>query len=295
MVVEALAERFSGKVVVVTGAASGIGRSTALRFLAEGAKVVVADLNEAGLEETAKLAGARASEAVVMKLDVAEEADHLRLRRTVMKDLGRFDVMVNAAGISGSLDEIIHCRVQDWDRTVAVLMRGVFLGIKHAALAMMRQPEGGAIVNISSVAALCGSGGGFAYSAAKAGVVSLTQTSSVELARSKIRVNAICPGWILTPMVVLGDPDEVRRLAPKSQPLATCGEPEDIAGIVAFLASNDARFVTGATITADGGALAEGPGFYTSGNNPLGNHVSGHFKSHRMRHADAPVETPKEP
>jgi NAD(P)-dependent dehydrogenase (short-subunit alcohol dehydrogenase family) len=282
--------RFAEQVVVVAGAATGIGRSTALRFLSEGARVVFGDVNEAAVYETiASLEPSQAARAVFMQLDVAEEADHIRLRRMLQKDFGRLDVLVNNAAISGSADKVIHCRVQDWDRTVAVNLRGVFLGIKHAALMMTRQPEGGAIINISSVAAVCGSGGGLAYSAAKAGVINLTQTTAVELGPSKVRVNCICPCWILTPMVMVGDPGEIRRLAGESQPLPYPGEPEDVAGVAAFLASNDARFMTGATMMVDGGAMAEGPGFHT-GLSELGRYVDAQMGVDRRRHFDVPAE-----
>lgn len=282
--------RFADRVVVVAGAATGIGRATALRFLAEGARVVFGDVNEAAMQETISgLHPDLASRATPVRLDVAEEADHIRLRRMLQKDFGRLDVLVNSAAISGSADEVIHCRVQDWDRTVAVNLRGVFLGIKHAALMMIRQPEGGSIVNISSVAGVCGSGGGLAYSAAKAGVINLTQTTAVELGPSKVRVNCICPCWILTPMVMVGDPNEVRRLAHQSQPLPYPGEPEDVAGVAAFLSSNDARFMTGTTMMVDGGAMAEGPGFHT-GLSELGRYVDAQMGVNHRRHFDVRTE-----
>jgi NAD(P)-dependent dehydrogenase (short-subunit alcohol dehydrogenase family) len=281
-----LPQRFANRVAVVTGAGSGIGRAIALRLLDEGATVVFTDVNEVALQQTlAALPADDLDRSRSFRLDVSEEADHLKLRRWLTKEFGRFDVLVNCAGIAGSGDEVIHCRVQDWDRTMAVDLRGVFLGIKHAALVMIRQPEGGAIVNIASVAALCGAAGGLAYSAAKAGVINLTQTTAVELGPSRVRVNAICPGFILTPILAGGSADEMQRMAPDSQPLPYLGEPEDIAGVAAFLASDDARYITGATIVADGGGMAEGPGYY-AGRNPLGNFVKQQLGKDHARHFD---------
>ncbi len=266
--------RFAGRAAIVTGAGSGIGRAAAMRLVDEGARVVLADVNdEAAARVRSEFESEGRGESVrTFHCDVSEEADVMRLTRFAAKEFGRLDVMVNNAGFGGAFGRLVDTRVQDFDRTIAVLLRGVFLGIKHAAQVMIRQGTGGAIVNRSSIAALCGTGGGAAYSAAKAGVVSLTQSAAVQLASHRIRVNVVCPGWVLTPLIVRGDPDEIRAASKEGQPWPQSADPEQIASVVAFLASDDAEFVTGASLVADGGAMAEGPGFY-SGHHPFGNLV----------------------
>ena len=253
--------RLSGKVAVITGGASGMGRATALRFLEEGASVVVADLNDAtGKEflESASQAG-HAARVRFARTDVAEEADVASMIDLAVRDFGRLDVVFNNAGIGGAFGPVTNLEVEDWDFTFAVLVRGVFLGIKHGARAMRRQGSGGSIINTASVAGLSGGSGPLCYSAAKAAVVNLTRAAAVELAPDKIRVNAICPGGILTPLVHRGSPDALRPRLQAMQPWPEAGEGEHIAGAALFLASDDARFVTGEPLVVDGGLTAAGP------------------------------------
>ena len=253
--------RLSGKVAVITGGASGMGRATALRFLEEGASVVVADLNDAtGKEflESASQAG-YAARVRFARTDVAEEADVASMIDLAMRDFGRLDVVFNNAGIGGAFGPVTNLEVEDWDFTFAVLVRGVFLGIKHGARAMKRQGSGGSIINTASVAGLSGGAGPLCYSAAKAAVVNLTRAAAVELAPDRIRVNAICPGGILTPLVHRGSPDALRPRLQAMQPWPEAGEGEHIAGAALFLASDDARFVTGEPLVVDGGLTAAGP------------------------------------
>jgi len=253
--------RLSGKVAVITGGASGMGRATALRFLEEGASVVVADLNDAtGKEflESASQAG-YAARVRFARTDVAEEADVASMIDLAVRDFGRLDVVFNNAGIGGAFGPVTNLEVEDWDFTFAVLVRGVFLGIKHGARAMKRQGSGGSIINTASVAGLSGGSGPLCYSAAKAAVVNLTRAAAVELAPDKIRVNAICPGGILTPLVHRGSPDALRPRLQAMQPWPEAGEGEHIAGAALFLASDDARFVTGEPLVVDGGLTAAGP------------------------------------
>jgi NAD(P)-dependent dehydrogenase (short-subunit alcohol dehydrogenase family) len=256
-----MAGRLEGKVAVITGGASGMGRATALRFLAEGARVVVADLNDATGKEFLETAAAdgHARDVRFIRTDVAEEADVAAMIGHAVSEFGRVDVVFNNAGLGGAFGPVTDLEVEDWDFTFAVLVRGVFLGIKHGARAMKRQGDGGSIINTASVAGLSGGAGPLCYSAAKAAVVNLTRSASLELAPDKIRVNAICPGGILTPLIHRGSPDAARPRMKELQPWPEVGEGEHIAGAALFLSSDDARFVTGEALVVDGGLTAAGP------------------------------------
>jgi len=254
-----MAKRFDGRVAVVTGGGNGIGRASVLRLCAEGARVVVADLNEETGAETARLVAAGGGgEAVFVRTDVTREADVEAAIACASDRFGRIDVVFNNAGIAGAFGPITHLRVEDFDFTMAVLLRGVFLGMKHAARAMKAQGDGGVILSTASVAGLSGGEAPQAYSAAKAAVINLTRAVAVELAPDRIRVNAICPGGINTPLLHRGAPDAMAARLAGAQPWPEHGRPEDIAGAVAWLASDDARFVTGAAIVVDGGLTAAG-------------------------------------
>jgi NAD(P)-dependent dehydrogenase (short-subunit alcohol dehydrogenase family) len=248
----------AGRVAVVTGGASGIGRATVLRFLAEGASVVAGDLNADNGERLLDDADAPDRLAFV-RADVAEEADVEALVATAVDRFGGLDVMFNNAGVGGAFGPLTETTVEDWDRTFAVLTRGVFLGIKHAARVMIERGSHGSIVNTASVAGLGGGAGPIAYSAAKAAVVNLTYNAAVELARHHIRVNAICPGLIFTPLALGRNEEQVRAAMPTLQPWPEEGRPEDIAGLALYLAGPDSVFVTGEAIRADGALLAAGP------------------------------------
>ena len=256
--------RLENKVAIVTGGASGMGRATVQRFLAEGARVVVADLNEENgvdlLDELAR--GGQADRADFVRTDVAVEADVRRMVERAVERFGGLDVLFNNAGLGGAFGPITEIEVEHWDYTFAVLVRGVFLGIKHGARAMIEAGRGGSIINTASVAGLCGGAGPQAYSAAKAAVVNLSETTAVELGPHRIRVNSICPGGILTPLMHQGDPERATRTMLEIQPYPRAGEGRDIAGAALFLASDDAEFVTGESITVDGGLMAGGPRLY---------------------------------
>jgi len=253
--------RLQGKVAVITGGASGMGRATALRFLGEGASVVVADLNDAtGKEflESASQAG-YAKQVRFVRTDVSEEADVVRMIDTAVSDFGKVDIVFNNAGLGGAFGPVTNIEVEDWDFTFAVLVRGVFLGIKHGARAMKRQGAGGSIINTASVAGLSGGSGPLCYSAAKAAVVNLTRAAATELAPDRIRVNAICPGGILTPLVHRGNPEAVKPRLAALQPWPEAGEGEHIANAALFLASEESRFVSGEPLVVDGALTAAGP------------------------------------
>ncbi len=256
-----MAGRLDGKVAVITGGASGMGRASALRFLEEGARVVVADLNEASGKETLELAAKQGAERRIrfQRADVSREADVAAMIDVAEREFGRLDCVWNNAGIGGALGKVTETEVEDWDFTFAVLVRAVFLGIKHGARAMQARGEGGSILNTASVAGLSGGAGPLCYSAAKAAVVNLTRAAAVELAEHRIRVNAICPGGILTPLVHRGFPEQAAERMKSMQPWPEAGQGEHIAGAALFLASDDARFVTGEALVVDGGLTAAGP------------------------------------
>jgi NAD(P)-dependent dehydrogenase (short-subunit alcohol dehydrogenase family) len=253
--------RLENRVAVITGGASGMGRSTVLRFLAEGASVVVADYNAVTGEETLGLARAagHGDRVAFVRTDVAREADIEAMIDHAVSRFGRLDVLFNNAGVGGAIGPLTETTVEDWDYTFDVLAKGVFLGIKHGARVMKAQGEGGAIINTASIAGLSGDAGPLVYSAAKAAVISLSKSAAVELAPHRIRVNAICPGFIATPLAGGGDPERIREAFARSQPWPETGSGEHVAGAALFLASDDATFVTGEALIVDGGLTAAGP------------------------------------
>ena len=252
--------RLSGKVAVVTGGASGMGLDTVMKFAAEGAKVVVADFNAQAGDAAVHAAKQLGFDVSYIKTDVAIERDIEAMCEHAVSTYGRLDVLFNNAGVGGAIGPLTETTVEDWDYTFDVLAKGVFLGIKHGAKIMRRQGQGGSIINTASIAALSGDAGPLVYSAAKASVLNLSKSAAVELAPDHIRVNAICPGYIATPLTHSGDLAAIQRAFSKSQPWPDFGRGEHIAGVALFLASDDSEFVTGESIVVDGGATAEGPG-----------------------------------
>ncbi|PQM26297.1 short-chain dehydrogenase [Sphingopyxis lindanitolerans] len=248
--------RLAEKVAVITGGASGIGLATARRFLDEGAKVLIGDYNEASID-TALQALAAGDDVAALRVDVAQESDVARLMQTAVDRWGRLDIAFNNAGITGALGPIMEIEADHWDASFAVMARGVFLGTKHAARIMAPQ-GGGAIVNTASIAGLAGGVIPTVYSATKAAVVSLTRNAANELAQYRIRVNAVCPGIIFTPLMHSGREDEALATARQVQPWPDAGTPEHVASAVLYLASDEAAFVTGEAHVVDGGYLANG-------------------------------------
>jgi NAD(P)-dependent dehydrogenase (short-subunit alcohol dehydrogenase family) len=248
--------RFEGKVVLVTGGSSGIGRAAALAFANEGARVVVADVTTAG-EETVAQIHARAGDAIFVRADVSSASDVADMVRTAVRQYGGLDAAFNNAGIEGKMAPTVDCTEENFDRTIAVNLKGIFLCMKHELPEMLKR-GGGAIVNDASVAALVGFPGLPAYCASKGGVVQLTRTVALELARSGIRVNAVCPGVIHTPMI-----DRVTEKVPSVEaefialePVGRMGRPEEVAAAVLYLCSDEASFVTGIAMPVDGGFVA---------------------------------------
>ncbi|HYL59611.1 MAG TPA: SDR family oxidoreductase [Candidatus Acidoferrales bacterium] len=248
-------DRLKGKVAIITGAASGIGRATAIKFAGEGAAVVVADLNTDGGEASVRDCKENGGRAIFQKTNVSAEAEIKALVARAVKEFGRLDIIYNNAGIGGAIGPLEQISVEDWDRSQAVLLRGVFLGIKHS-VPEMRKIGGGSIISTASVAGIRGFAGLHAYCAAKAGVVNLTRSAALEFAKDKIRVNCICPGGINTPILHRNQPgmkEAMEKFMADGQPIPRAGHPEDIAGMALYLASDDAEFVTGQAMIVDGG------------------------------------------
>ncbi len=248
----------NGKVAIITGGASGMGKAAALLFARAGAHVVLADLNVAGGEEVARLASETGNEALFQRTDVSNEADVAALVARATKRFGRLDIMFNNAGIGGAVGPLESITVEDWDRTQAVCLRGVFLGIKHA-VAPIRAAGGGSIISTASIAGIQGYPNLHAYSAAKAGVVNLTRSAALEFACDRIRVNCIAPGGISTPILygfAGSNKESIDAMLAHSQPYPRAGQPDDIANTALFLASDASQFITGQTLVVDGGATA---------------------------------------
>lgn len=251
--------RLAGKIALITGAGSGIGRATARRFAAEGAKLVIGDKSEA-VHETAELIGG--GDVVALQMDAGSEADVVRLVDTAVSRFGGLDIAYANAGISGGLTGIFDHTVEEWQTILQVNLIGPFLVIKHAAPKMIERGRG-SIICTASVAGIRSGAGCPAYSASKAGVINLVQVSAQQLSATNVRVNAICPGLIQTGMTQRafdyaeekGVTDKIGRL----NPLRRAGQPDEIANMALFLASDEASYVNGQAIAVDGGLSSSHP------------------------------------
>ena len=245
-----------GKVALVTGGASGIGRASAYAFAREGARVVVCDLNGAGGEETANAIRKDGAEAVFVRADVSDEAQVESLVQRVIDTYGRLDCAHNNAGITGAVGALHEIPLEGWERTLAVNLTSVFLCMKHEIRAMLKQ-GGGAIVNTSSGAGFVPTPALSPYCASKHGILGLTKTAALENAKTGIRVNAVCPGGVDTPMLrkyMSGSP-AMEKLIRASQPGGRLGKPEEIAEATVWLCSDRASFVSGESMLVDGAAI----------------------------------------
>lgn len=247
-----------GKVALVTGAGSGIGRATALAFAREGANVVVADVVVEGGEETVALVKKAGGEAIFIKTDVAKAAEVEALVNTAVATYGRLDCAHNNAGIAGKSKTVVDDTEENWDRILAINLKGVWWCMKYEIAQMLKQ-GGGAIVNTASDAGLIGVRRGGAYVASKHGVVGLTKTAALEYAKAGIRVNCVCPGPIDTPMLqgIGGRNQAMIERMTAAQPGGRLGKPEEIAEAAVWLCSDAASFVTGLPMPVDGGYMAQ--------------------------------------
>ena len=253
-----MSNEFAGKVALVTGGASGIGRATALAFAAAGAKLVIADLNADAVAAAVAAVEQAGADALGVVTNVARDAEVAAMVEATLARFGQLDIAFNNAGINPPLKLLGEVSEDDFDAVIAVNLKGVWLCMRHE-LRVMAAQRSGVIVNTSSVAGLAGLRGCGAYAAAKHGVLGLTKTAALEYARFGIRVNAVCPGGIMTPML---EEAEARRTGvldamTSLEPLGRLGQPEEIASAVLWLSSPGASFTTGHAMAVDGGWMAQ--------------------------------------
>jgi NAD(P)-dependent dehydrogenase (short-subunit alcohol dehydrogenase family) len=244
------------KVAIVTGAASGIGRATAVALAREGAQVVVSDVDEAGGQETVRLIEQQGGEAIFVKTDVSDPDAVKALVDEAVDTYGKLDVMVNNAGIGGEAALLADYSLENWDRVIGINLSGVFYGMKYAIPAML-ESGGGSIVNVASILGQVGFATAPAYVAAKHGILGLTKNAALEYSAQGVRVNAVGPGFIRTPMIEqLEEDEETNQMLVSMHPIGRLGEPEEVAELIVWLASDKASFVTGSYYPVDGGYLA---------------------------------------
>jgi NAD(P)-dependent dehydrogenase (short-subunit alcohol dehydrogenase family) len=253
-----MAGRLDGKIALITGGGSGIGRASALAFAREGAKVVVADVVVKGGEETVGMIKKAGGEAIFVKADVSKAAEVEAMVNEAIETYGRLDCAHNNAGIEGTWVTTAEYTEENWDRVMAINLKGVWLCMKYEIPQMLKQ-GGGSIVNTASGAGLVGVPQASAYVASKHGVVGLTKAAALEYAKSGIRVNAVCPGVIRTPMLerVLSSQPRMAETITAMEPVGRMGTPEEIAEAVVWLCSEAASFVTGHAMAVDGGYVAQ--------------------------------------
>jgi len=250
-----MAGTMTGKAALVTGAGMGIGRAIALAFAREGAGVVAADINANAGKETVELIGKAGGKAVFAQCDVTKGEEVKAMVETTVREFGRLDFACNDAGIHNPLPESLTEVDEDmWDKIIAVNLKGVMLCMKHEVPPMLKQ-GGGVIVNIASLGGLFAEPGSYAYTASKHGVMGLTKVAAFQYARDGIRISAVCPACIDTPMLASA-PEEVRQYLKSLHPIGRFGKPEEVAAAVMWLCSDLSAFVTGTGVVLDGGASA---------------------------------------
>lgn len=244
-------DRFTGKVVFVTGAASGIGRATAIAFAREGARVALADRNESALRQTANDVNAAGGEALAITCDVSKPDQVETAVVRVVEAFGRLDIAFNNAGVENKAAPLADIELDEWDRILDINLRGTFVCMKHEIAQMLKQ-GGGVVINTSSGAGIRGVAGGAAYVASKHAMIGMTKSAALDYATSNIRVNAVLPGNIETPMMDRFTGGDLQK-AIDLEPVGRLGKPEEIAEAVLWLSSDLGGFVTGAAISVDGG------------------------------------------
>lgn len=245
----------NGKVAIVTGAAKGIGESTAKLFAKEGARVTVSDVDVENGEKVVKAINDNGGEAIFVKSDASKAEDHEELVKKTVDAFGKLDIAVNNAGIGGPLAKTAEYPLEGWENVINLNLNGVFYGTKFQIAEMLKN-GGGSIVNIASILGQVGTANSPAYVAAKHGVVGLTKTAAIEYAKEGIRVNSVGPGYIKTPLLNVLDDDTLDMLK-GMHPIGRLGKPEEVAEIILWLASDKASFVTGNYYAVDGGYLSQ--------------------------------------
>jgi NAD(P)-dependent dehydrogenase (short-subunit alcohol dehydrogenase family) len=248
----------AGRVAIVTGGATGIGRASVVAFARRGAQVVVADVNDDAGAETVKLAESEGTDATFVHTDVTDSSSVAAMVDTAITAFGRLDFAHNNAGMSGVAAGVVDCTEELWNRTLALNLTGVWLCMKHE-IPRMLESGGGAIVNTSSGAGLVGFAALPAYVASKHGVIGLTKSAALEFVRAGIRVNAICPGTTRTPMIeaYIGDDPNIEKMMTMASPLGRMAQPEEMAEAAVWLCSDAASFVNGVALPVDAGAVAQ--------------------------------------
>ena len=247
---------FNNKTALVTGASFGIGRATAIAFAERGARVAIVDFIEDN--ETIEIIRSKGGEAIFIKCDVSKDDEVKKMVEKVVTTYGSIDYACNNAGVEGISASTHECTLENWEHTIGVNLKGVWLCMKYEIQQMLKQ-DSGAIVNMASIAGLVGFQGLPAYVASKHGIVGLTKTAALEYAKSGIRVNAVCPGVIKTAMIdrLTGKVKEVEKQFEDMEPIGRMGQPEEVAEAVLWLCSNASSFVTGNAMAVDGGWIAQ--------------------------------------
>lgn len=249
-----------GKVALVTGGTSGIGREAALTFAKAGAKVAVNGRREAEGDETVSMISALGGEAIFLKADVAQSSEVEAMIQKTVDDFGRLDFAFNNAGVEGTWVALARQTEADFDKTIAVNLKGVWLCLKYEIRQMLRQRSGGAIVNMASINGLAGAAGASAYCASKHGVIGLTKAAALENAANQIRINAVCPAVVETSMAErLFSSPKVHEHVLHAHPIGRFARPDEIAEAVVWMCSDRASYMTGHALTLDGGFLAGSP------------------------------------
>ena len=257
-----MGDRLKGKVALITGAGSGIGRATALLFAREGAQVGIGDLNPDGIAETVRLVEEQGGTAMALHLNVTVAQEVEAAINVIIEHFGTLHILFNNAGTGETHTSLVKLEEDEWERVFAVNVKGVFLGLKYGAAAMLKAGVSGSIINTASAAGIVGNPGYTAYSSSKAACIHLTRTAALELARSNIRVNAIAPAFTSTPMLdtmtsTYRDPAQAQQKLSSIIPLGRLGTADDIANAALFLASEESSFMTGAVLVLDGGLTVQ--------------------------------------